>query len=185
MLVVLLFAVMSSLVLISMLGWNEEALRWVIRGSARLATLLFCLAFGISSFHRFFPSNGSHWLLRRRPYWGLSFAVFHTIHLLSLFVLQQSFHEVFTLAKTTSLLGGGMAYVLMYLMVITTFSWGRRQLSVRNWKLLHLIGGYWIWFIMFRSYFRGVVEFGEKYTMFSLVVIAFLFRMFNWILRGN
>ena len=92
-------------------GTEEEAVRLLIRWTARISALLFVLAFGAASTQYFLKDGFSALLLRYRPHIGLAFGTFHTFHLFFLIWLQKSIHPVFTLAKTTSLLGGGFAYL--------------------------------------------------------------------------
>ncbi|MEZ4918595.1 MAG: hypothetical protein R2792_05760 [Saprospiraceae bacterium] len=158
-------------------GWEEEAFRVIIRWTARTSALLFALAFGASGFQYFFKNKLSNWLLAYRAHVGLAFGTVHTFHLISLLWLQYALHPVFTLAKTSSLLGGGLAYLFMYLMMLTTFPRFKNTLSPRNWKLLHTIGGYWIWLIFFRSYFKNVFFRDQAYFLFALFSVVLIIRL--------
>ena len=169
-----------SAIHLSISEWNEEAIRVLIRWSAKISASLFALAFAASSLHHFFKVPIVTQLLKFRPHIGLAFAVVHTFHLLFLFGLQYFFHPVFTLAASTSLLGGGLAYLLMFLMVFTTFPYFKSMLQTHQWKWLHLIGVYWIWLIFFRSYLKRVVYKGDDYLLFGILVVALLLRVAYW-----
>ena len=158
-------------------SYTEDSLRICIAWSAKIAAFLFSIAFGISSFQYFFKDAYSRKGLAIRPQIGLSFAVFHTAHLIFLLILQSDFHPVFDLAKRTSLLGGGMAYFFMYLMALTTFPKFKNSISSQNWNLLHTIGGYWIWLIFFRSYFKNVMVRGEEHFMFAVLSLVIILRV--------
>lgn len=155
----------------------EEQLRICIAWSAKIAAFLFSVAFGVSSFQYLFKDAFSRKLVSVRADIGLSFATFHTAHLIFLLMLQVIFHPVFDLAKSSSLLGGGMAYIFMYAMAITTFPSVKKKISSRRWNLLHLIGSYWIWLIFFRSYFKNVINKGEEYFMFSILSLVLVLRI--------
>jgi hypothetical protein len=171
------FILAVSIGIFTCLGFNEPNLRLLIQWSAKISATLFSLAFASSSIQYFWDTEFSHKLLGMRPHMGLSFATFHTSHLIFLIILQQAFHPVFELAKTSSLIGGGAAYVFMYLMALTTFPEVKSKLSVKNWKLLHIAGGYWIWFIFFRSYFKNVFDKNEEYFLFSMLALVLILRV--------
>lgn len=161
-------------------GIEEDSVRTLIRWSVRLGGLSFALAFGASSLHFVFKGNWTKILLDFRPLLGLSFVVFHTFHLFSLIWLQIDIHPVFSLAKKVSLIGGGIAYLFMYAMAFTTFPNIKKSMSTDNWKLLHLLGGYWIWIIFFRSYMLNVLNHDRYHVLlaiFSLVIILRLWKI--------
>jgi DMSO/TMAO reductase YedYZ heme-binding membrane subunit len=45
------------------------------------------------------------------------------------------------------LYGGGLAYLLLLLMTLTSFDRSARWLGPRRWKLLHRAGIHWLWAI--------------------------------------
>lgn len=149
-------------------GFNEESTRQAIRWSARISFTLFCAAFVASSLHDLLQNRFTTWLLANRRYIGISFAIVHLIHLKFLWTLQYFFHPVFDLAATTSLLAGGIAYVFVILMLLTSFPMFAQYLSARQWKILHTIGGFWIWGIFMSSYTKRSLT---EYEHIPLVVI--------------
>ena len=177
----LILILLASIAAVSYLflsgNFVEEQLRICIAWSAKIAAFLFSVAFGASSFQYLFKDAFSRKLVSVRAEIGLSFASFHTAHLIFLVMLQMFFHPVFDLAKNSSLLGGGMAYVFMYAMVVTTFPNVKKSISSKSWKLLHLMGAYWIWLIFFRSYFKNAFNKGEEYFMFAFLSAAILLRI--------
>jgi len=174
---ILIIMVVSLLILNN--SFVEDSLRICISWTAKIAAIFFSLAFGVSSFQYLFKDSYSKKLLSIRPQLGLSFVVFHTAHLIFLFILQEQFHPVFDLAKRSSLAGGFLAYVFMYLMAFSTFPEIKRKLSTKAWSALHVIGGYWIWLIFFRSYFKNVFLKGEEYFMFTLLSLVIVLRIFR------
>ena len=162
------------------IGFNEDGTRAAIAWSAKISFTLFCLAFAASAAHLRIRNSLSFWWLMNRKYLGISFAINHLIHLGFLVLLQQVFHPVFDLAASTSLLAGGLAYFFVVLMLLTSFETFSKHLSLKNWKLLHTIGGYWIWIIFMSTYFKKVKNVGVEYLPFVLVLIlVLLLRVFK------
>ena len=157
--------------------FNEETTRQAIRISARIAGVLFSLAFGASAFHHFFKNSFSWWLRMNRKYIGISFAIIHLVHLCFLLLLQQYFHPVFNMAKTISLIGGGMAYFFAVAMLVTSFPVFSKYLSKKNWTILHTVGGYWIWYIFIRSYVKRATTEYEYLPLVILFAGVFLLRI--------
>ena len=187
-----LILALLSFLCISICGNTEDVTRVIIQWTAKFSTVLFIIAFGASSFHNIFKDNVSALALKYRAYFGLAFGTAHTAHLISLFYLQYFFHPVFVLADKTSLLGGGMAYVLMYAMMVTTFpyfrparSGGRNKMSPKNWRRLHLIGGYWILILFIRTYIKRVTVEGYGYGLLGLLVIVLILRVISFFQKSR
>lgn len=155
-------------------GLTEESTRFAIAWSAKISFTLFCMAFAASAIHKRMKNSFSFWWLMNRKYFGISFAINHLIHLGFLLMLQQVFHPVFDMAASTSLMAGGMAYVFVVLMLLTSFETFSKYLSRKNWKLLHTIGGYWIWVIFFSTYVKKVKNVGVEFLPFVLVLLTVL-----------
>ncbi|SEH19883.1 hypothetical protein SAMN05428974_3721 [Sphingopyxis sp. YR583] len=120
------------------------AARW----TARAGLPLFLIAFLASTFVRRWPSPTTRALLRRRRQWGLGFALAHTIHLVALGINI----IVYAPGRTwQSLVGGGLAYVIIYLMALTSTDAWQKRLG-KGWRYLHRFGIYYIWFIFTASY---------------------------------
>lgn len=167
-------------VLFFFIGFNETGMRATIAWSAKISFSLFCLAFAASAAHLRIRNSLSFWWLMNRKYLGISFAINHLIHLGFLALLQQIFHPVFDLAAGTSLMAGGLAYLFVVLMLLTSFETFSKYLSQKNWKLLHTIGGYWIWIIFMSTYFKKVKNVGVEYLPFVLILIlVLLLRIFK------
>jgi len=150
-------------------GFYEESTRQAIRLSARISVLLFCIAFGASAFHQWAKNSFSWWVFMNRKFFGISFAFNHLIHLAFLFMLQKEYHPVFDLADKFSLFAGGMAYLFIILMLLTSFSFFEKMISRKNWKRLHTLGGYWIWTVFMSSYSKRVLN--EEWFYVPIVIL--------------
>ncbi|MCW5647427.1 MAG: hypothetical protein KIT23_09440 [Sphingopyxis sp.] len=146
------------------------AARW----TARAALPLFLVAFLASTLVRRWPHDLTRALLRRRRQWGLGFALAHTIHLAALAVNV----IVYAPGRTwQSLIGGGLAYAMIFAMALTSTDGWQRRLG-RWWHRLHLFGIYYIWFIFTASYAgRAFGDDPDKRVVgivFGLILVAAL-----------
>lgn len=157
--------------------FNETTNRQAIAVTARIAVVLFCGAFGAAALHHFMRQSFSWWLRMNRRYLGIAFAILHLTHLAFLVLLQYCFHPVFEMADISSLTGGGIAYLFVVLMLLTSFPATARFLSKRQWSWLHTIGGYWIWFIFFNSYWGKALEENEYFSVVFLLALVVLLRI--------
>lgn len=151
-------------------GW-----RAVVRMSAKCSLLFFVAAFAASSLRAFWRTPLSAWLLANRRYVGLSFAASHTIHLFGIVALALTWPEFRRGPET--LIFGGLAYVLMYAMVATSFDGAVTWLGRRRWSLLHRTGMYYLWGLFMLSYVPRAVG-SVWYAPFAALLIgAFALRL--------
>lgn len=170
-------AILFFILLLLIYGFGEEGVRQIIRWTARFSVMLFSMAFTASGLYRLFQNPFTFWLLMNRKYLGISFAIIHLIHLLFLALLQFNFHPVFERAKTISLMGGGLAYLFLVLMLLTSFERFSKYLSKKQWKLLHTVGGYWILFIFLRSYWKRALTEYEYIPLATLLILVIAIRL--------
>jgi sulfoxide reductase heme-binding subunit YedZ len=160
---------------IAIMGFNEESVRILVRATARISIVLFLAAFTASSLHTFFRKPWTAWLLRNRRYIGVSFALSHTEHFFTLIALgtmfDVPFREVF---RTASIIGGGIAYVLLLEMTITSFDATAKWLTRRQWTALHTFGSYYIWIIFAQSYIPRAIANPYVYAPFAIALVAAL-----------
>jgi methionine sulfoxide reductase heme-binding subunit len=141
----------------------QLAARW----TARISFPLFIITYAASSLVRLWPSAWHRTVLRDRRWWGLGFAAAHTVHLGVLTYYLYAFGEPPTL---TTILGGGLAYALMFLMALTSTNAAMRTMG-RGWKRLHSAGIHWLWFIFTFTYFGRVLA-GEDLPYAALALLA-------------
>jgi len=158
-------------------GITEEATRINMRFSARIAALLFSLAFMASSLQYFFKGEATFWVLANRKFFGISFAIIHLIHLALIGFLHFKYHPIFFIAKTSSLLSGGLAFLFIALMLLTSFKKFSSLISKKTWKVLHTLGGYWIWLIFMISYMKRVDTEIEYLPLVVILLVAFILRI--------
>lgn len=135
-------------------GFTEAGVRMVIRATARSSLLLFLLAFSASSLRRLWQSAASAWLLRNRRYIGVSFAVSHYLHLIAIGTVALRWPHPFfeQSAGIVTTVGGGLAYVFVAAMVLTSFDSTQAWLGARRWRLLHTVGNWYVLGIFAMTY---------------------------------
>jgi methionine sulfoxide reductase heme-binding subunit len=178
-----LAAVLSAkAIMIAMLFGDDWAgqLQLAARYTARASFPIFLIAYSASSLMRLWPGAISKALVRHRRQWGLGFAFAHTVHLAALAWYNV---EILHMPATQTLLGGGLAYVLMFAMAATSNNASMRTMG-KWWKRLHTTGIHWLWFIFAFSYFgrlfeaermvQGAVGFGLCIAALGLRVLVYL-----------
>lgn len=99
----------------------------------------------------------SKWLLAKRRWIGLGFAMSHSVHLVCIFYLFQTLGET---PPAVTLIFGGLAYALLYAMAFTSNRGAMKALGAR-WKTLHRIGIHYLWFIFAQSYLGRIFQDGK------------------------
>jgi sulfoxide reductase heme-binding subunit YedZ len=169
-----------SVAILAQEGTGEPGLRMLVRATARTSLALFGAAFAASSLRRLWPTPTTGWLLRERRYLGLSFAVSHALHALAIYALARVLGDAFEINLVT-ILGGGGAYVMIALMAATSSDRAVARLGRRRWRMLHLVGGYWIWIIFASSYTaRAVMALARGSESLAYVPVA----VFVWAVLG-
>jgi DMSO/TMAO reductase YedYZ heme-binding membrane subunit len=133
-------------VLLGAYGTQEEGVRVLIRATARTSFVLLLAAFVASSVRRLWRNDATAWLLRNRRYLGVSFAASHGLHLAGILTLVSRWPDSFW-SKTSdaTIFGGGLGYLFVAAMTLTSSDAAVRRLGMRRWKLLHRAG---IWYLL-------------------------------------
>ena len=178
--------IVFNIVLIVWLGFvensNESLMLWA-RHTARISFAYFLLSFSASSLHYFFSNTLTKFIRHQRRYIGLSFALAHTIHLVALtsfFIVMKENPGIVTL------IGGGLGYVLVYAMALTSNDNAVKKLGLKRWKQIHWFGANYI-AVIFAFTYVGKLLNGQlngsdyDYLTFALIVgtifIVFILRI--------
>jgi hypothetical protein len=173
----LVLAVMS-LALAGTHGWDVEGVRLVIRATARTSVVLFVLAFTASAMVELMPSDLTHWQRRNRRYLGVSFAISHFIHLAAILSLAALDRALFwKLTNLSTIVLAGTAYLFIAAMTATSFDRTAASLGARNWRWLHLIGGWYIWISFAVAVGKRVPLDPFYWPMAALLLIAAAVRL--------
>jgi len=155
-----------------------EAARRAIRVTARFSIVLFLLAFTASAVWRFWPNVWTSWQRRNRRYVGVSFAVSHFTHLGAIAALGRvAPAELAADANAITWIFGGLAYVFIAAMTLTSFDRTAQMLGPRAWTTLHTAGSYYIWLIFANSYVARAVQMPEYIPIALVVASALVLRI--------
>ena len=157
---------------------DVEGLRLVIRSTARTSLILFAMAFAASALVELAPSGFTRWQRRNRRYLGVSFAVSHGIHLVALIALARTDAELFwALTNPANIVLAGAAYVLLAAMTATSFDRTAAWLGPRKWRLLHLVGGWYIWISFAVAVGKRLPQGPIYWAMMALVLAVGIVRL--------
>ncbi len=138
-------------------GLGQEGWQIATRWTARYALLPFVLVFAASELVRYVEGPVQQ-LLRNRRGLGLSFAASHLIHAGAIVGL---YFKLGKLPSVLTLVGGGLAYLFIVAMAVTSTDVARRVMGPW-WQHLHRWGLRYVWLIFFQSYLGRIVEGGER-----------------------
>ncbi|MBE9540221.1 MAG: hypothetical protein IMF06_14155 [Proteobacteria bacterium] len=177
----LLMAVLCVAVLATH-GLNEDAVRQTIRLTAATSFGLLICAFAARPLYQLNHSSLARSLLHQRRQIGISVAVSHSYHLLTIFLLNWVlFDGGMSFQQSLADLGPGIAvYVILYAMALTSNSFSQRLLG-KNWKRLHRFGIYSLMIAFTAAYTGKAIESGGLYWLISSAgLAAFLLRVLAW-----
>jgi DMSO/TMAO reductase YedYZ heme-binding membrane subunit len=150
-----LVAGMASLATGFLIGHTPtEDWQLAARYTARVGFPLLILAYIARPLHQLSPSGFCKAILARRKWIGLGFAISHTIHLIALVTF---FRVSGTAPDPVTVVGGGLAYLLLWAMALTSTAAAQRAMG-RWWKRLHRTGIHYLWFVFAQSYVGRVFD---------------------------
>jgi len=180
---------MSLIMVMAMMGRDltiPEDVSHMIGFSVRWAVPFIFIVAATSSLQKLFPGPVPGWLLRNRKYTGLCFAVAMGWQGLFIFMMTNIhrgyyFEEIFYLRDE---LEGSTGYLFLAGMVVTSFKFGRRRLTSKQWRLLHLSGLYFLFAYAFSVYWWNLYYFEDPtpidYVFYWMGFVAFTFRIAAW-----
>lgn len=167
-------------------GASVDDVRVVVRTTARTSLMLFTLAFTAAAMVELLPGDFTRWQRRNRRYLGVSFAVSHFIHLVALVALASLDRELFwRLTNVANIVLAGTAYVLLAAMTATSFDRAVVWLGARRWRMLHLIGGWYIWVSFAVAVGKRVPQGPVYWAMLAVVLFAVIVRLLAMARRGR
>jgi len=124
------------------------------------------------------PGEATRWQRRNRRYLGVSFAVSHFIHLVAILSLALLDRALFwKLTNIGTIVLAGTAYLFIAAMAATSFDRSAAWLGPRRWRLLHLLGGWYIWISFAVAVGKRVPIDRFYWPMAALVLAAGMVRL--------
>jgi sulfoxide reductase heme-binding subunit YedZ len=161
-----------SLWIAEMRGFETDGIRKVIRFTARTSLLFFCLAFSAQALARLWPNAWTQWQRRNRRYLGVTFAGSHALHAVAIGAFAAIDPAGFKAATSAaSYIFGGIGYSFIIAMTATSFDRTAAAIGPRAWRILHLTGGYYLWFQFMVSFGKRVPDM-PLYAVFLLPLLA-------------
>lgn len=175
-------AIASLAAAIALAGRGDaDALGLAIRVTARTSFALFLAAFTASATHRLWPGRFTRWQRRNRRYLGVAFAASHLTHaaaIVALAVLHPAvFHER---AASMARLPGLVAYGLLLAMAATSFDRTAAWLGARGWKVLHLVGGIYLWGAFVNAFLSRALHVPGYWPAVAAAFAAMGLRIVAW-----
>jgi methionine sulfoxide reductase heme-binding subunit len=161
-----------SIWIAGMRQFEVDGVRMVIRFTARTSLLFFCLAFGAAALARLWPGTWTRWLRRNRRTLGVTFAASHGIHAVAIICFAAMAPADYMAATSAaSYIFGCIGYAFIIAMTATSFDHSAATIGARAFRILHLTGGYYLWF-------QFMVSFGKRipgmplYALFLIPLLA-------------
>jgi len=168
---------LASAVYLSTVGTSDESMGVLLRLSARLAFVVLLLVFVARPLQQLLATPATASLLRNRRLLGIAFAGIHSAHL-GLLVLRAIQMPDFELSLGENHLGA-LTYLVIYLMLITSYDGPARALGRKRWKILHKIGLYWIFATFLQTQLpRSLDELGDvNWWLITMTAVAIVIRL--------
>jgi len=180
---------MSIVMVIATMGADLSTgagVSYMIGFSVRWAVPFIFLVVAAPSVQTLFPGPFPMWWLRNRKYLGMCFAVAMAwqgtfIFIMSYFFRDYYFEDVYLLRDE---LEGSTGYIFLTAMVVTSFQFGRKRLTSRQWKLLHRSSVYFLWAYAFSVYWWNLSYYENPqpidYVFYWSGFLAFASRIAAW-----
>jgi hypothetical protein len=158
----------------------------MISFSVRWAVPFIYLVVAAPAIQILFPGPFPMWLLRNRKYIGLCFAVAMAWQGLFIFMMSNFFREYYyqDIYLLRDELEGSVGYIFLAAMVVTSFHFGRKYLSLKQWKLLHKSAIYFLWAYPFSVYWWNLYYYETPqpidYIFYWSGFLAFALRIAAW-----
>jgi DMSO/TMAO reductase YedYZ heme-binding membrane subunit len=158
--------------------FDVNGIRMVVRFTARTSLVFFCLAFSAAALVRLWPNAWTRWQRRNRRYLGVTFAASHALHAVAIVAFAAIDPAGFAAAtNAATYVFGGFGYAVIAAMTLTSFDRTAAAIGRRGWRILHLVGGYYL-LIQFTVSFGKRVPDMPLYALFLIPLLAvFALRM--------
>jgi sulfoxide reductase heme-binding subunit YedZ len=172
-----ILTVLSAPLYSAVAGFDDEALKAILRYSGRIAFVFLIIVFAARPLQELLHSRWTAQLLRNRRQLGVAFAGIHVGHLILIGVRVHESPEL-DLVDILSV-SGVVIYTVILAMLITSFTGPARRLGRRAWNILHTVGLY----ILFMGFLLSQVPDSPEQTgianlaLITLAAIALALRV--------
>ena len=142
-------------VYLAVVGYDDAGLADVLRYSGRVAFAVLIVVFAARPLQQLLKKPWTATLLRNRRQVGVAFAGIHTAHLMFIALRIHGNAEM-----TFGILlnpGPGLIYLLIFAMLVTSFSAPARKIGNKAWKALHKTG----LFVIFAAFLPSQLPLGD------------------------
>ena len=120
-------------------GYSDESLRFLLRLGARIGFAIYAVIFVTRPLLQLFKTSMTRSLLRNRRQMGLAVGTIMIVHF-CLIMLRFDTNPEFSLG--TGAIFGAFVYLLIFLMMVTSFDTPARAVGPKAWRILHKTGLY-------------------------------------------
>jgi len=158
-------------------GLADDNIRLLLRLTARVAFVVLLLVFVARPLRDLIKTPLTLALLQNRKQLGVTFAGIHTVHMTLIIYLAQQAPD-FEL-NLTSNMPGMATYVVIYLMLITSFSGPARAIGPKAWRILHKTGLFLVTAVFARTQLpKSIDDLSEvNWEIVGLLIFAVLVRV--------
>ncbi|WNC68860.1 hypothetical protein RI845_01600 [Thalassotalea nanhaiensis] len=162
----------------------------MIQFTVRCSVPLLYLSFVASSYHALFPGVFSRWLLRNRKYIGVAYSAAMAWQLVFIIWLVTIFseHYISNVYSFNDIIIQVPGYIVLVAMTVTSFTFGRKLISPKQWQVLHKWGIYFLWATVWSTYWYELfyyvgIDQPIDYIFYWAGFIVWSLRMAAWSIK--
>ena len=156
-------------------GFTDMGMAHITAELARISFSIFLLTYIVGPWYRLSKNDVNTWLLRNRCYLGISFALVHIIHGISVGVLIS--HVGVAHISWVTLIAGALGFIVVFVLLFTSTNSAQKRLG-KTWHRLHLYGMHYIWFVFTYTLVVKAIEHPAFISTALMPIFAFIFRMY-------
>mgnify|MGYP002635019159 FL=1 len=158
-------------------SFNTEAFDEALIFTGRLGLLLFVMSFGASKFHAIFKTGWSRQILKYRRHLGIACALTMFIHVVWIYAKALALPEWWMIISQYEKITGIITLFVISVMGLTSNNLSLKMMGLKNWKRLHLIGGYLALYAFAMEYLLLFFPTAEGGGASNVPLIAYLLLM--------
>ncbi|MEM7594378.1 MAG: hypothetical protein AAF383_23195 [Cyanobacteria bacterium P01_A01_bin.83] len=141
-----------TVVILTMCGVQKQGIINWLDATGRAGMITFTAAFIASPLHQLVPSSFSKWLLKNRRFLGIGFGFQHLIFHLPAVI----WFLVIAKVPIDAIVTGGIGFIFVIPMLVTSFNVPAKWIGARNWKIMHTTGMFYLMYVFIISFYPGI-----------------------------